>query len=416
MELQKADAISTSVSTQAPYEPDAQGMLFLAEKTHSEDQRVLLAALDVLERSGTDVSQVPTNREEAIQRIHHIPPEQHEPGLERLLTYFCPQSLGSVRIGVFESLNDDLLTKVVPNILEVLGSSTNISDDEKKNLCNHSPEAIVGNPTLLRQVLQAAYDLSLVSIVARGIEEPQPSLPDLQTAPTLAEKTRITRAWLETNGPSAKEISLTRTEDLYVTCLPEEICALTNLSRLSIDDQRIRTLPHSIGKLSNLTYLSLDGNRITTVPQEIGNLSNLQQFDLSHNQLTTLPKEIGNLSNLQELFLSLNQITTLPQEVGKLKSLIHLFLDHNQIATLPKEIWDLSSLFNLYLCSNQITILPQELWKFSSPLNLYLDNNQITTLPKKIRALIYLSLRNNPLTDQSLQLLLRLRGHPNYSL
>ena len=76
MALPKTDTVSTSVPTQAAYEPDAQEMRSLAEKTSPEDRSVLLAALDVLERSDTDVSeQVPSNWNEVFQLI---PPERYD--------------------------------------------------------------------------------------------------------------------------------------------------------------------------------------------------------------------------------------------------------------------------------------------------------------------------------------------------
>ena len=369
MALPKTDTVSTSVPTQAAYEPDAQEMRSLAEKTSPEDRSVLLAALDVLERSDTDVSeQVPSNWNEVFQlipperydgimscisairntpiqhcdassntlpensfgtlsgqmrfdsistppsqsrtslpqtsrairtavhasRVQQVAQFRNEPGLERLLSYFFPQSFGSYRLGSFKLPNHDLLTKVVPDILKVLESSTDISDDEKESLCEHSPKAIVGDPSLLRQVLQAAYDISLVSLVARGIEEPHIPLPTLQDIPTLEEKARSTREWLEANGPSIEEIRFT--EDRCVTCLPEEICALTSLSHILIVDQPLRAIPHSIGNLCSLRELNLGHNQLTSLSPKIGKLKSLQELYLGYNLLTDLPYEIGNVT------------------------------------------------------------------------------------------------------------------------
>ena len=179
---------------------------------------------------------------ERARRIQQVVQFRNEPGLERLLSYFCPRFFGEYYPVSFKFLNRDLLTKTVPDILEVLGSSTDISDDERNSLCKRSLRAIVDDPNLLRRVLQAAYDISLVSLVG-GVEEPQAPLPDLQDVPTLEEKARSIKEWLSVYGPSVERICFS--EGLCVTCLPEEICALTNLSYLRIVDHRPRlTSPH----------------------------------------------------------------------------------------------------------------------------------------------------------------------------
>ena len=430
MSVPKSEFVSTrDASAQGPHEPSTQAIWDLAEQTCSEDQRVLLAALDTLEKSDTDVPvHVPARWEETFQRIHRIPPEQHdermrrislirdalhsnpdaapsglsgspldtlsgqmlfdlistltplsrisleqtsramraaveacraqlvasflnEPGLEKLLSYFCPQSLGNDQPGAFRSLEHDLLTKVVPDILRVLRSSANISDDEMKVLCNHSPDAIVGNLSLLSQTLQAAYDDSLVSIVVRGVQDPPAPLPDLQAVPTLKEKARSTREWLAAHGSSVERIILE--DGVYATCLPEEVCALTNLSYLSLKDQRIRTLPHSIGNLCSLRDLDLSYNLLTTLPSEIGNLGSLRMLLLGHNRLTDLPQSIGTLG-LTDLYLNGNRLTALPSEIGNLTCLDVLSLENNQLTTLPSVIGGLTSLTRLFLTDNQL--------------------------------------------------------------
>ena len=461
MSLPKAGTVSTT----NPHEPTAQALRDLAESTPLEDRRILLAALDALERSDTGVSvSVPANWERTIRRI---PPEQHderircisairaalnphcetapssipqnpfdilpgrmlldliptlpsqsqaslaqtsremraavrtyreelvtpfleEPDLERLLAYFCPQPLSFGRIGAFESLKHDLLTKVVPDILEVLGRSDNLSAEEKETLCKNSPETIVNNPGLLRQVLEAAYDDSLVSFVTKGIDEPRFSFSDPQTVSTLKERARVTEAWLEANRPSVGRIS--QPFEHCVLCLPEEICALTNLSMLSLPKSSIRTLPRSIGNLRNLNWLCLTDSPLSSLPAEIGNFVELIHLYLSNNQLTALPAKIGNLRNLCVLDLSNNQLTALPEEIGNLRKLVALNLSNNQLTALSKGIGNFTRLLYLFFAGNKLTALPEEIGNLTKLKDFTLENNPLTDLTlQHLRSLGWLS-------------------------
>ena len=430
MAVPKAEIVSTGdISTRGLYEESA------TQASSSEDQRIPLVALDALQtnREGAEstipeslfdklpgsvlsdflsdllsilpprgrVSLEQTSRSMRLavnaHRVQEIASFLNEPGLERLLSYFCPQSIDRDRLGVFESLRHDLLTKVLPDVCTVLRGSTYISDDEKKELCTHSPEAIVGNPRLLCQVLQAAYDNSLVSFVADGhnedltyeIEPPQLSLP------TLKEKARITKGWLEVRGSSIKNFCVSVT-DYRMTCLPEEICALTNLYHLSVEKQLIRTLPHSIGNLRKLVCLSFDHNQLVSLPPEIRNLSSLYLLNLNHNQLVSLPSEIGNLIDLDCLFLSNNRLVSLPSEIGNLfrgnpnSPTNWLNLAYNQLVSLPPEMGNLSSLRCLNLAHNQLVSLPQEMGNLRNLSQLELEGNPVTAHPKTLRGFIVL--------------------------
>ena len=459
----KAEFVSTkNVPIQGPYEPAAQALRDLAEKTSPKDQRTLLAALDALGRSDTRVSvHVPTNWKKPIRRIRHIPPERHEermrcisairdaltvhceaapssvpespfdtlpgqmlsalvstlppqsqallaqtshamratvnaqraqliasfrnePGLERLLSYFCPKTLDDDQLGAFEPMRYDLLTKVVPDVLDVLESSTNLSDDEKKLFCTHSPEVIVGDASLLRRVLQAAYNNSLVSLIAEG------GRPAPWAVHTLEEKARITREWLRGKGPSIDAFCLTKKP--CMTCLPEEICLFTRLSSLDFTNQRIHCVPHCIGNLRGLQTLNLGGNLLSILPPEIGNLSSLQTLNLGDNLLSILPSEIGNLSGLQTLDLHGNQLAFLPSEIGKLSDLQTLRLHGNQLAFLPSEIGKLSDLNGLDLRFNLLSALPSEIGNITSLAQLSLRHNRFSAFPLAIGNIKYLQI------------------------
>ena len=235
----------------------------------------------------------------------------NEPGLAALLSYFCSQPIDAQN---FRPIMNDLLNKILPNVLLSFRNSSTLSEDEKSSFLAHSPEAIANDPSLLRQVLRAAYDNSLVELVG-AIERPQVPLPDLRAASSLKEKAQITREWLKANEESVTTISINQSRPGTVTCLPEEICRLTKMSWLTIENQLIHRLPASIGTLRELRRLTISDSRLSSLPPEIGTLQNLDSLDLKRNQLSTLPQEIGDLPRLRTLYVKGNPHIFIPESI-----------------------------------------------------------------------------------------------------
>jgi small GTP-binding protein len=120
--------------------------------------------------------------------------------------------------------------------------------------------------------------------------------------------------------------------------LPPEICQLSNLTLLSLDNNQLSSLPLEICQLSNLTLLSLSNNQLSSLPLEICQLFNLTKLTLDNNQLSSLPLEICQLSNLILLSLHNNQLSSLPLEFSQLSNLTLLSLDNNPLTSPPPEI------------------------------------------------------------------------------
>nr|CAD7442347.1 unnamed protein product [Timema bartmani] len=77
---------------------------------------------------------------------------------------------------------------------------------------------------------------------------------------------------------------------------------------------------HEIGSCSNLTIISVRNNRLQEVPAELGHLPSIRMINLSENLLCNLPVSILKLSHLTALWLSNNQNTplvTLHKEIDK---------------------------------------------------------------------------------------------------
>ncbi len=96
--------------------------------------------------------------------------------------------------------------------------------------------------------------------------------------------------------------------------VPDEICALTELTQLNITDQKkLTALSSCIGNLTNLKKLNLWLNALTTLPPEIGKLANLEALDISNNKITSLPVELKNCKKLKRIKIKGNSIKNLSE-------------------------------------------------------------------------------------------------------
>ena len=71
--------------------------------------------------------------------------------------------------------------------------------------------------------------------------------------------------------------------------LPEEICLLKNLERLTLSNNNIQTLPENFHKLRKLRSLHCANNKFRTIPDVVLRLEEVEFLDFSDNEITTLP-------------------------------------------------------------------------------------------------------------------------------
>jgi Leucine-rich repeat (LRR) protein len=136
----------------------------------------------------------------------------------------------------------------------------------------------------------------------------------------------------------------------------------------------IKTLPASIGELTELKKLTLNDNSLTAVPPELFKCKKLTDLEIANNTLTSLPAAIGNLSHVRLLDLRNNQLDNLPPAIGQLKALVKLQLWGNKFVSLPSEIGGLTALQELYLKGNRLTNLPVSITRLSLKYLDVLDN------------------------------------------
>jgi len=155
----------------------------------------------------------------------------------------------------------------------------------------------------------------------------------------------------------------------------------SQLTSLNLSRNLFNTFPSDIILLSNLTHLSLADNRIKSIPSAlfklIGSKLRLIELDLSGNLLESIHKSIYTLSSLTKLVLNNNQLVVIPESISKMKQLKILSVIHNRLSSFPQALSLMVGLEELYVSNNQIRDLPLGFFKLKSIKTLDLRNNQI---------------------------------------
>ena len=126
---------------------------------------------------------------------------------------------------------------------------------------------------------------------------------------------------------------------------------LTNLSKVSITQNKIKSLPDSLFATTQLMSLTLSGlGEIQVSSLTFQGLKNLSSFHFHGNKLQILgPSVFGDRSNLQDLNLENNELRSMSTSAFTgLQNLESLDLKNNNLTTLEYGVFnDLTSLFSL---------------------------------------------------------------------
>ncbi|CAF1373341.1 unnamed protein product [Adineta steineri] len=177
--------------------------------------------------------------------------------------------------------------------------------------------------------------------------------------------------------------------------IPAELYELSDLDILDMTPESksgmmytLTRVPINICVLTNLKCLHLDNNDIVTIPAEIGQLQNLEVFTASNNHIATLPDQMRQLQRLQSCHLANNNIEEMPLCLCYLsKNLLFLDLSHNYIRELPTSIYHLKQLRTFLLLGNRLKSLSESICQLSKLETLWLGDNKLKELPKKITQL-----------------------------
>eukprot|EP00961_Rhodomonas_salina_P218688 2955573-Rhodomonas_salina.1 len=108
---------------------------------------------------------------------------------------------------------------------------------------------------------------------------------------------------------------------------------------LDLSDQGIESVHASICSLTNVTRLTLDDNLCTTIPPEIVQLQKLEVLSMQQNRLMYLPGTIGHLQSVRELLIGKNPtLKALPPEMSLMPKLELLGYEDNALESPGMEI------------------------------------------------------------------------------
>ncbi|XP_072479667.1 leucine-rich repeat-containing protein 57 [Notamacropus eugenii] len=191
------------------------------------------------------------------------------------------------------------------------------------------------------------------------------------------------RAHLET----AQKTGVFQLKDRGLTEFPEDLQRLTsNLRTIDLSNNKIEHLPPAlIGKFSLLRSLTLNHNRLAVLPEELCKLTKLETLHLNNNRLTQLPAAFGQLSALKSLSLSGNQLRTVPSQLCSLRHLDVVDLSKNQIQSVPDSVGELQAI-ELNLNQNQISQISPQISRCPRLKVLRMEENclELSMLPRSI--------------------------------
>ncbi|KAI3434412.1 hypothetical protein D9Q98_002490 [Chlorella vulgaris] len=139
--------------------------------------------------------------------------------------------------------------------------------------------------------------------------------------------------------------------DCYLTAVPEQLSALTALTRLILrGNERLTSGWQHLLPLTQLQGLDLSWCNLTAVPEQVSALTALTRLDLSHSyELTGGWHHPLPLTRLLDLNLSSCGVTAVPQQLSALTALTRLDLCDNNISSGWHHLLPLTGLAHLTL-------------------------------------------------------------------
>ncbi|CAG9460510.1 unnamed protein product [Pedinophyceae sp. YPF-701] len=138
-----------------------------------------------------------------------------------------------------------------------------------------------------------------------------------------------------------------------LTRMPRCVMQASNLTELSLSDNRLAALPASLGHMRSLEGLDVSRNALSDLPAAFSNLTRLTRLALAYNRLAAVPAAVLSLTHLRELSLGDNQLAELPAALSRLTALRCLDVSYNMLARAPPcELGALAHLETLSLAGN----------------------------------------------------------------
>jgi Leucine-rich repeat (LRR) protein len=172
--------------------------------------------------------------------------------------------------------------------------------------------------------------------------------------------------------------------------LPESLCTLTSLQKLTIHKNHSTQLPKNLGNLASLQLLQVVECGLDSLPADLGHLTALQELRAPSNLLTQLPSSFVHLRSLKKVYLNNNSLFALPSDFGNLRSLEVVDLDNNHLTALPTSFCALRSLQVVSINNNNLVELPPNLSQLDALEMLDLSFNDLQTPQEFFQSLAFI--------------------------
>lgn len=184
-----------------------------------------------------------------------------------------------------------------------------------------------------------------------------------------------------------------------IVSVPEDIYKLQRLTSLQLSDNVIVEFPRNLDKLPYLELLSLSGNLLSSIHPSFFKSTSITELDLSHNNIYLFNG--ASITTMKYLDLSNNKISQISANIYAMTRLVELDLSNNELNAISEEIDSFSLLEMLNLSDNYLHFLPKEICDLQCLKSLDLSNNAIIELPDNIGD--FLSIQNLNLSNNALQ-------------
>ena len=208
-------------------------------------------------------------------------------GVKEKLPFFGITVPDALDPASFERWQFSQLIGAIQTMREAVRVSSVLTEQEREEVLALPFESLASDASLLFELLNTSYNLSLVTPFA---EKKKFQHQDLSSYPSLTAKVGAVHAFLASS--EADELQMIDGRGCHMTCLPAELCHLPSLLVLDISNNALTKIPEEIGRLSTLIILEMDENFLLDVPAYLVRLKELRTVTLSGNPCTSVPKEI----------------------------------------------------------------------------------------------------------------------------